>query len=394
LKTFSVASVRDNYVALRDVCYLNTGTVGLMSETVLERHLERVAHYERFGHYGEEQARDGYEQARRSVARLINANPSEIALTRNASDGVNLVLSSLDLPAGGRIVSTTEEHPAVLLPINLAARRSTSSVELLRLDGTDDQILSRFEAQLAAGGVGAAVISHVSCETGRRLPVTEMCRLCRDHGVFSLIDGAQSVGQVPVDVNDIGCDFITGNGHKWICGPKGSGFLYVRSELISRLTPRFIGDGAIDPRFDRASFDAASGSPDWGFRSDAQRFEFGTRNWHLFGALEDAIGELEQLGWGAIHEHVEGVSTELKDELGARAGIDVHTPRAWGSSCGLVTFSMDGWDGVELSNVLWQEYQIIQRRVQIPNGVRISCAHYTSEADIRRFLDVLDSLQA
>jgi selenocysteine lyase/cysteine desulfurase len=389
---YPIEEIRANYNALHEICYLNTGTVGILSETVLERQLHRIAKYERYGHYEETDARKGYEEARKALAELVDADATEVALTRNASDGVNYVLTGLSLPAGGTLITTDQEHPAVLLPMTLAQRTSGGHIEMLNLSGSDDELLSRLSQLVEIGNVSLAVVSHVSCETGRRLPITEICRICRNHDVLTLVDGAQSVGQFDVDVRVIGCDFMAGNAHKWLCGPKGTGFLYVRRELIDSLTPAYAGDGAVDPRFDRTKFMESDNSDDWGFRSDAERFEFGTRNWHLYGGVADSIHELSNIGWSAIQQHVSEISTELKIELRSRPSITVHTSESWEKSCGIVTFSVDGKDGVELSELLWNQFGVIQRRVQVPSGVRISCAHYTNRQDIARFLSALDKI--
>jgi selenocysteine lyase/cysteine desulfurase len=391
MTTYPIEQIRADYRALQEVCYLNTGTVGIMSETVLASHLANIARYERYGHAGEEAARAGYERARQALAELINAAPAEIALTRNATDGINYVLHGLDLPANSAILTTNQEHPAVLHPLALKTRSSPVSIDMIDIDGSDDDLLAQLNRKLAQENVSLAIISHVSCETGRRLPSTEICRICKEHDVLTLVDGAQSVGQFQVDVDEIDCDYMTGNGHKWLCGPKGTGFLYVRQDQIPTLTPPYAGDGAVDPRFDRTKFSANSIADDWEFRADAQRFEFGTRNWHLYEALADSIDQLAGIGWEHIQRHVEQASDNLKAGLAERTTLTVHTPDRWVDSCGLVTFSAPGLDGVTLSNRLWQDHKVIQRRVQIPSGVRISCAHFTDQNDIDHFFSALDS---
>lgn len=389
---YPLEEIRSRYAALRDLCYLNTGTIGIMSEPVLEKHLDRIARYERRGHAGEADARAGYEGARSAIARTINAAPEEIALNRNATDGINFVLAGMSFPTGSTFLTTDEEHPAAMLPLTHAARRCDGTVRTLNLDHNDSEVLAGLRGMLERQSVAIAVISHVSCETGRRLPIRKICRICREFGVPTLVDGAQSVGQIPVDIEEIGCDFMTGNGHKWLCGPNGTGFLYVQKDRLDLLTPPYVGAGATQPDFDRHLVPPYTESPDWTFRGDAQRYEFGTRNWHLFGALDDAVSELEEIGSEAIQRHVATMSGYLKAELKGRAGVALHTPEAWDCSSGLVTFSVDGWNGVALSRRLWDDYGIIQRRVQIPSGVRISCAHFTSQDDLTRFLDALDEL--
>jgi selenocysteine lyase/cysteine desulfurase len=387
---YPVDRIREDYRALHETCYLNTGTVGVMSESVLSAHLDRISHYERFGHYGESDARSGYERARESIANLINADAGEIALTRNASDGINYVLSGIQLPARSTLITTDQEHPAVILPLTLASESIDGSIAVLDLSLPNDDLLAEIERLLRERELSLAVISHVSCETGRRLPIERICALCRQHGARTLVDGAQSVGQFDVNVSEIGCDFMAGNAHKWLCGPKGTGFLYINRDRIDELTPPYAGDGAVEPKFDRSRFSGGKSSRDWTFRHDAQRFEFGTRNWHLFGAVADSIAQFDALGWTAVQKHVDKISSELKHELSQRKTVTVHTPLAWEHSCGIVTFTAEGHEGTKLSESLWNEHGIVQRRVQSPSGVRISCAHYTNRADIDRFLTALD----
>ncbi len=391
---YPIDRIRQDVPVLHELCYLNTGTVGVMNETVLASHLEAISHYERYGHAGEAATREGYETGRAAFARLLNARPEEIALTRNASDGINYVVAGLDLPAGSTIVTTTEEHPAVLHPLALAARKSGVKIRMISLDDSDEELLKSFRSAVSGGDVKLAIFSHVSCETGRRLPVNDMCNICRAYEVLSLVDAAQSLGQFPVDVQQLGCDFTTGNGHKWLCGPKGTGFLHVRADRTDLLSPSYVGDGSVEPRFDRSRF-SQNGIDDshWAFRGDAWRFEFGTRNWHLYKAIADAVRYQEEIGWELIYQHVDRLSTSLKHELAIRSGVTVHTPDSWADSCGIVTFSVDGWDGVQLAEELWQTHNIIQRRVQIPSGVRISVAHYTNEQDIEQFLTALDQIR-
>lgn len=385
---YDLASARAALPILREVTYLNTGTVGIMAEPVLSRHLEAQAEYERGGHLAQARAQEGYERARGALARLLNAEPDEIALTRNATDGIDLVAAGLRFGPDDEVLTTSEEHPAVLVPWAAAERRGGARFRVFPIAADAEATLASFEAALTPS-TRMVVLSHVSCETGVRLPVEEICRRCRERGILTLVDGAQSVGQFPVDVRAIGCDFMSGNGHKWLCGPKGTGFLFARKDVIERVEPVLVGDGSITPRFDRERFGTHPAGSGWGFEPTARRFEYGTRNWHTFTALTDAIDYLAALGWGAIERHCAEMSTALKRRLASEPGVTLHTPVAWEESCGLVTFSLAGWDGVELSRRLWDDFQIIQRRVQVPSAVRVSCAYFTSDEDIDRLVAAL-----
>ncbi|HET7036653.1 MAG TPA: aminotransferase class V-fold PLP-dependent enzyme [Thermomicrobiaceae bacterium] len=390
---YELAEARRELRVLRECTYLNTGTVGVMAEPVLAEHLEAVTAFEAGGHLAQSAARDAYEKARAALATLIGAQPEEIALTRNATDGVNLIAAGLALDPDAVALTTDQEHPAVILPWALAERRGGAQLRLFRIGATPEETLENFRAALSPS-VKLVVVSHVSCETGARLPVAEMCRLARERGIWTLVDGAQSVGQFPVDVAEIGCDFMTGNGHKWLCGPKGTGFLFLRRGVVGQVEPRHVGDGAVAPHFNRHALDGERAELDFQFVESGQRFEFGTRNWHTFAALPAAIDYLAGLGWSAIERHGAGLSAELKQRLTDAPGVTLHSPRAWEDSSGLVTFAFEGWTGEALSQALWQRYAIIQRRVQIPNGVRISCAYFNDSSDLDRLFAALGELRA
>lgn len=388
---YDLEAMRAALPLLNEVTYLNTGTVGIMAEPVLERHLAAQADYERGGHLAQVRAQEAYERSRAALAKLINVDPSELALTRNATDGVALVAAGLALTPRDQVLTTTEEHPAVVVPWAAAERRGGGRLGVFPISSDAEETLAALERALTPA-TKLVIVSHVSCETGVRLPVEEICRRCRERGILTMIDAAQSLAQFPVDARAIGCDFMTGNGHKWLSGPKGTGFLYLRQELVERVIPILVGDGSTAPRFNRLAWGNHPADADWDYEPSAKRFEYGTRNWHTFAALPEAIDYLAGFGWDRIWGHVAEVSTQLKQRLAELPGATVHTPLPWDESCGIVTFSYRGWDGVELANTLWHEHGIIQRRVQVPSAVRISCAYFTSEEDIDRLLGTLVQL--
>lgn len=389
---YDLAGVRGALPILDDLTYLNTGTVGIMAEPVLKRHLEAIAAYERGGHAAQAAARASYEGARVALAALLNVPTTSLALTRNATDGVNFVAAGLRLDPGATVLTTDQEHPAVLLPWALAERRGGGRLRFFAVGATPEESLLNFQRALTPE-VRAVVVSHVSCETGARLPVEDICALARARGAWTLVDGAQSVGQFPVDAAAIGCDFMTGNGHKWLSGPKGTGFLYVRPEAAEQVEPMHVGDGAVAPAFDRRALGERVAEGDWSFAPDATRFEFGTRNWHTFAALPAAIDYLADLGWDAIQQHGRDLSGELKRRLAADPGLTLRSPVAWEDSSALVTFSLAGWRGEDLSGALWERFRLIQRRVQDPSGVRISCAYFNDEADLDRLIRAVRDLR-
>jgi selenocysteine lyase/cysteine desulfurase len=389
---FDLAAVRRALPILAEFTYLNTGTVGIMAEPVLAAHLAAVAQYERGGHAAEEVARRGYEQGRTALAHLLGVEPGEVALTRNATDGVALTAASLRLASDDLVLTTDQEHPAVLLPLALMQRRGYGRLSFFSVSLDPEETFQRFVRAVKLR-TKVVVVSHVSCETGVRLPVAEICAYCRERDIFTLVDCAQSVGQFPVDLRQIGCDAATGNGHKWLCGPKGTGFLYVRSDRLHLLEPPLVGAGATVPPFDRRALGEDPASAPWSFAPDARRFEYGTRNLHDYAALDTAIAYLAGFGWDVVERHLGAMSSAFKAALVAEPGVTLFSPRRWEDSSGLVTFGLEGWGGEELSRRLWDQFGIIQRRVQVPDGVRVSCAYFTGLDDLERLLRALRELR-
>ncbi len=389
---YDVAAARAALPALRDVTYLNVGTEGIMAEPVLREHLRAVAWHETHGHYGQAAVLELLEASRARLARLLDVAPDELALTTNATDGVNLVAFGHAWAPGDEVLLSDQEHPAVTFPFFNLQRQGRAQVRIFRIDPDATRTLANFRGALT-DRTRMAVFSHVSCETGIRLPAAELCAAAGARGVLTLVDGAQSVGQFPVHPRAIGADFLTGNGHKWLCGPKGTGFLYVASRHLPDLLPPYVGAGSLtNAALAARRYDGLDGI-ELAFEPSARRYEYGTRNLGRFAALGGAIDYLEGFGWEAIWRHQAACAATLKERLAELPGATVHTPSGWDASCGLVTASFRDragapLDGIALSRWLWRQ-GIIQRRVTEPNGIRLSCAYFTDESDIDRLIATL-----
>ncbi len=388
---YDLAAARAALPALRDVTYLNVGTEGIMAEPVLRDHLRAVTWHETHGHWGQAEVKELMEASRARLARLLDVSPDELAFTTNATDGVNLVATALAWRPGDEVLISDQEHPAIAYPFFSLQRAGRLRVRIFRVSPDPERTLDNFRAALT-GATRLAAFSHLSCETGIRLPAPELCALAAERGVLTLLDGAQSVGQFPVHPHrgpaGCGADFMTGNGHKWLGGPKGTGFLWVASERLAELSPAVVGAGAlVSAALDARRYDNLE-AVRLDYEPTARRFEYGTRNLGRFAALGSAIAYLEGLGWAAIWRHQRDLAAELKEGLAALPGAIVHTPPEPWAAGGLVTVSFDGVDGMALSAWLWNE-GIVQRRVAEPNAIRLSCAYFTDRGDLDRALDTL-----
>lgn len=388
---YDLEAVRAALPALHALTYLNTGTEGLVAEPVLARYLDATAAHDRMGHVGIAQAAAEAEAGRERLAALLHASPDEIAWTHNATDGTVLFAQSVPWPMDGtaEVVISNQEHPAILQPWYALAMRGGPRVRQFAVSPDAAETLENFTAALSGRTVAIAV-SHVSCETGVRLPIRAIVAAAKERGAWAFVDGAQSVGQFDLSPHEIGADMMTGNGHKWLCGPKGTGFVWVAPHRLPELHPRY-GAGSYEWTTMRGVY-TDNAVVEMTPLATARRFEYGTRNYAPYAGLDAALMYRDRFGAAAIEAHQSTLSTQLKCDLAAIPGVTVHTPPAWEDSCGLVTFSLSGWIGEDLARVLWHEHRIIQRRVEQPSGVRISVAYFNNAADYARLCDVVEGI--
>lgn len=370
-----LSAIRSAFPVLEKVCYLNTGTYGPMPAPALRVLLHATECLERDGVASDYPFASQEDAVRKGLASLIGAQPQEIALTRNATDGVNLVLSGLEWRAGDEVITTDQEHEAVWHP--LLYMQARAGVRVLRVSpaADPDEMLGHLAAHVSSR-TRLLAFSHVSCETGIRLPARQMCGWAREHGVLSLVDAAQSLGAVPVHVSDLQCDYLTGNGHKWLHGPKGTGFLYARQALMTALTPRHVGAGSLE----HADFASSQAVP-W---DSGRRFEYGTRAYALMAGWRASLDWLGGLSYSAVGGHVLSMAGTMRAELERLQPVRVLTPREPVARSGLVSFYVSGFDAGALQARLWEDDRIVTRHVPQQNALRVSAAHFTSVEDVER----------
>lgn len=404
-----VSFVRESIPALNRCTYLNCGTFGPNPTQVADAVVRMVRLTEAEGPFNPDVFRavqDACEQARAEVASLVGAAPQEIALTRNVSDGINIVATGFDWQPGDEVIISDEEHPSGALPwMNLSRRRGVV-VRLLPLNGGyrvsrsnpvprtlnpvppfsggGEELLARLE-RLINPRTRLVFISHVSTRRGIRTPVADICRLVRSRGIPIMVDGAHSVGAVPVDVKAIGCDFYAGCGHKWLLGPQGTGFLYVSRERLEELQLTWLGWGMT------SEYDL----PNLTFEpvSEARRFEYGTRNWGMYAGLSASIRFARQVGLDDIFARSQKLATHLKQRLSDIPGVEVLTPLDSDASASLVAISTRGLDHPNPGQWLWDEHRILVAHNPEQKWMRLSAAYFLLEEELERLVERMGSLR-
>lgn len=373
MSVYDCSSIRAAHPLLSDHTYLNTGTEGLLAEPVLADYQEAIARQEREGHAALEWRYAELERTRQAVADLLRAPTDTIAFTRNATDGHNIVLFGIAWKPGDELLISDQEHPALSHPAAYLEDRSKVRVRVFAVD-PDPRVTEQNVLAALSKRTRLIAFSHVSCESGIRLPAQRICQLARDQGVWSLLDGAQSLGAIPVDLPDLACDFFVSNGHKWLCGPKGTGILYVRKDRLDALTLSAVGAGTFE--------DFIWKGEDFRFclQPSARRFEFGTRNHAAFVGLRAAIMWLQELGLSNVYAHICDLVSQAHRILSEIPGVHVVTPRSADDSAGIITFQVPNRAPSEVAQALGR-HGIITRHTTTPPGVRASAAYFNTEQD-------------
>ena len=373
-------TVRDAFPALQDVVYLNVGSYGIMPQPALESLIESLREFEQRGVASTGGLGAKVRDTRAKIAQLLGCTAEQIAFTGNATDGTNLVLSGLPWEPGDEVITTDEEHESIIHPLLHLQQCEGIRMRRISVSPDPDIMVSRCEA-VASPRTRLVAFSHATCETGTRLPAKAMCAWAADKGTLSLADGAQCLGAFAIDVGDMGCDFYTSNGHKWLLGPKGTGVFYAHPDRMQELCPAHVGAGSLE----RA--DIKNGTADlW---QSGRRFEFGTRSSALLAGLGTSLDWLAGLGWADIEAHIARMSAYLKAQILERAYLRLLTPTSFAESSGLTTFVTEGWQAGEVSSLLRQRANILTRVIPHYNALRISTPCFVNEGDIDTLMDAL-----
>lgn len=353
-----------------DYAYLNSGGSGPPTYETIEavRQTDDLCSGPAYLQGADFYARQGeaYARARGAAAHLLGASPEDVALTQNTTHGINLGVNSLNWEPGDEVVSTTTEHPGCLAPLHALEDRFGVKLKLVSPPVTAEKIEEALtsETRLVA-------LSHVDWTTGEVLPLEEICAAARERGALTLVDGAQSAGNIPLDIPATGADMYALTGHKWLLGPEGMGALYVRPDCRV-YSPNLGYLSVADPK----SFDAEG---DYDLHPGARRFESSTMSPALAGgftkALEDAT-ERGEAGLKEIHHRAD----LLMDLLSENPRITLHTPRP--ARTGLVSFEVEGVSAKDAAERLLEQ-RFVVRFIPEPNHyVRTSIHLFNTEEEL------------
>jgi L-cysteine/cystine lyase len=354
--------------------YLNAGTFGPLptaAHAAMTEHLREAHETGRIGVRGFKRWVQIEADARAGFASAIQADVDDVALTHCTTDGVNLTLSGLDWRPGDEVLTGDAEHSGLLVPLAELARRRGVIVKRVAIANAPDPVARLREA--AGPRTRMIALSHVLWTTGRVLPVLEITALARSIGALTLIDGAQAIGAIPVDLPASGADFYTVSGQKWLCGPSGTGALYVRSGVQDQLSPAMSGY----PTMNAA---AVGGPAPW---SSARRFDSGTITLTALVGVAAAMKWRQEIGAAWAFETAHARAEELRARIANQPEFKVAD--TFGAPSTIVAIDVGGRSADRLAMALESE-GVLVRSIPGTPYVRASVGFWNDARDLERLV--------
>lgn len=371
--------VREQLPVCKEMCYLNTGTCGPLPQVSAQAMNLETQRHTQHGRASIPVYIDylqWLDEVRERAGRMLGAAGRDIALTHHTTEGMNIVLWGFDWQPGDAIVTSTHEHGGLLAPLAMLHQRFGVEILYLPFNGEPEHDCALLEDAMASAHVRMLALSHVSYIEGFVYPIKELATLCRISGCATLIDGAQSVGAIPVDVHDLDVDFYASPGQKWLWAPEGTGFLYVSPSWLSRLRMTYSGFFS----YHNMSWFAQDG-PHFVPANDARRFHIGGFCRQAIYGLEASLRWLEEeVGWDWIFARHQHLMAYARKVLGEVDGVSIVTPVEREAT--LLSFRVDGWEAVALRNAL-DERGFLVRDIPVGEPVmRISVGCFLQEEEL------------
>src|SRR6202521_4778002 len=371
------AELRKQFLIPADEIYLNNGTVGSSPAPVLRAIFDGYTTTEKMDQQDpEDYPIWGYapwNEFRDPLAAFVGCHRDEIALLRNATEANSYIANGVDMKPGDEVLMTDQEHPGGEHPWNLRAKRYGIVVKKITLPKPVPNAAAALNLINDAITPRTRVVffSHITTVTGVVLPARELCALARTKGILSAVDGAHVVGMMRLNVHEMGCDLYTSSPHKWLQAPKGSGFLYVRDEVIDRLWNTIVTAGWDEPKL------------------RAERFQrIGSSNVPALWGMRAAVQMANQIGMERIERRHRQMADYILKEMVQR-GAESWTSPDPALRCAIAAVNVAPIQIMEIENWMWKMNKI-RIRGGAPSKIRLSTPYYLLRKDVDRFLGAYD----
>jgi cysteine desulfurase / selenocysteine lyase len=378
--------------ACENLIHFNNAGAALMPQRVLDSVIAHLNLEAQIGGYEACQAQiEAIEHTYDSVAALLNCRRQEVAIIENATRAWDMAFYSIAFKAGDRILTSVSEYASNYIAFLQAAKKTGATIDIIPNDEYGQTDVKALEAMIDSR-VKLIAITHVPTNGGLVNPAAKIGKVAKAAGIYYLLDACQSAGQMPLDVEEIGCDMLSATGRKYVRGPRGTGFLYVRQTILEQLEPPFLDLHA-------AQWTSRN---QYKMRDDARRFENWETNYAGKIGLGVAIDYALEFGIPEIWARVQHLATELRFGLGEIAGVTVTDLGI--EPCGIVTFTACDKEPLEICNLMsanqinvWysviESTRIDMEERNLQSVVRASIHYYNTEEEVSRFCQVLQAIK-
>ncbi|NOS92105.1 MAG: aminotransferase class V-fold PLP-dependent enzyme [Cyclobacteriaceae bacterium] len=381
-------SVRDQFMLSKDAVFFNTGTVGVMPKAVVDKMVEHThmmaTHVTDWAYKDDnkEQFISGYNNLlpiRTKVAKLLNCEVGEIAMTDNVTNGMSYIANGITLQPGDEILTTDQEHGGGQSSWKVKEKRFGAVFKTVAIGKPITSSSEVYDTIIKAltPKTKVLMLSHMISGTGSILPVKELCAEARKRGIFTVLDGAQTIGHIKIDLKDIGCDAYVGCFHKWMGAPTGTGFMFVKSDLLKDMWTT-----VASYRWDDHA--------DEGFRF-TQR---GTGNFAILLALEVALDFHFQLGSDNVYQRIKFLGDRLRTGLRQNKKVKIFSAKEEAMSAGITLYTIEGLTGTQIQDAYWAKAKMRPRSQGDVYGVRHSTHIFNSTEEIDRAVQIVNELSA
>lgn len=376
--------VREQFLFPDDYHYLNTGGIGAVPILVLDRVKKSMNEDEIYPSPGHDHNK--WLEIKKTCCQLLgeNCEKDELALTNTATEGINIIINGLNLKAGDEVITSNHEHPALHIPLLNQVKTRGVVLKTFHPDMEDGIGNIQRIKKLITSKTRLVFISHVTCTTGQIFPLKEIANLVKSEGVLFAVDGAQAVGQTPVNLKEYGVDFYVFSGHKWVLGPKRTGILYVNPDKMEQIQPVTVGAYS-DDGYDIEKFTL-------NYHPTAQRFEYGTQNESMFSGLKEGAEFILNIGLDRIIDRNKIMAEEFYSGLKNIPGISILSPAEAKYRSSMITFKSKSHDNGDIAAHLSKK----RIRVRVVNeaklgGIRVSFHLYNSLVDVNTILSEIEN---
>jgi cysteine desulfurase/selenocysteine lyase len=395
MATTTSLDVRADFPILGDLTYLDSAATSQKPEAVIQAidnyYRSSNANVHRSVYELAERATAAYEGARERVAEFVGWDSQSTIFTKNVTEAINLVAYAWgfqNLKPGDEILVTEMEHHSNLVPWQIAAQHTGASLRYLHVQADGTLSLDELDAELARGTIKLVAVAHISNVLGTLNPVQEITARAHAAGALVLVDGAQAVPQIAVDVKEIGCDFYGWTGHKAL-GPTGIGVLHARRELLESMPP-FMGGGSMISTVSEQ--ESTWNAVPW-------KFEGGTPPIAEAAGLHAAIEYLASIGMDSVRAHEAELTGYALERLPEVPGITIFGPTELDKRGGAISFAIEGLHPHDVAELLGREgvciraghhcAQPLMRHLGVPATARASFHVYNSRQDVDRLVEAL-----